>query len=73
MARITSIVHKPDRERFWIFVDGEYCVSIRERTFPAMGLSVGDEITCEKSWKNFTGKTSMERKHGKKSRFDLSA
>ena len=68
MARITSIVHKPDRERFWIFVDGEYCVSIRERTFPAMGLSVGDEITCEKikelekfHWKNQYGAQAWEK------------
>ncbi len=48
MPKITSIVHKPEKERYWIFVDGAYCTSIRERTFPALNLEVGSEFSCEK-------------------------
>lgn len=48
MPKITNIVHKPEKERYWIYVDGTYCTSIRERTFPALNLKVGSELTCEK-------------------------
>ena len=47
MSRITGIVPARDGGRFFIHIDGEYCTSVRERTFPAMGLFVGREISCE--------------------------
>ena len=47
MPKITGFIHKPEKDRYWIYVDGVYCCSVRERTFPALGLSVGQEIGCE--------------------------
>lgn len=68
MPKITNIAHKPDRQRYWIYVDGNYCASVRERTFPAMGLTVGQEITCEKiqeleahHWKHAYGSESWQQ------------
>ncbi|WP_442487429.1 hypothetical protein [Halomonas litopenaei] len=43
---ITNIVYKKDRDRFWVFVNGSYCCSIRGRTFKGMSLFVGKEISC---------------------------
>lgn len=68
MGKITKMDHKPDRERYWIYVDGQYCTSIRDRTFPALNLSIGMEITCEEIkerenffWKQQYGKTAWEK------------
>lgn len=68
MPVITNIVYKPDRGRYWVFIDGEYCTSIRDRTFPAMNVDIGAEISCEElknlenfHWKNQYGKASWER------------
>lgn len=68
MSKITAITHKPDRERYWIYLDGQYCTSIRERTFPAMNLSVGQAISgaeimdLEKfHWKHVYGETAWEK------------
>lgn len=68
MPTITNIVYRSDRQRYWVYVDGEYCTSIRERTFPAMGLEIGTQISCEEvkereefHWKNQYGKASWER------------
>ena len=47
MPKITRIEYKADRERYWIFVDSEYCTSIRARTFPTLDLTVGQTISCE--------------------------
>jgi len=62
MSKITKIEHKADRDRVWIYVDGQYCCSVRARTFPAMRLQVGQEITCAEieerekfHWKNTYG------------------
>lgn len=47
MPRITAI--KPqasNAERVSIFIDGNFCTGVRLRTFQAMGLNVGDEISC---------------------------
>lgn len=59
MSKITRIQHRPDRERYWIFIDGGFCCSIRERTFPAMGLKLGQQITCAEV-------KEMEKFHWKK-------
>lgn len=68
MPKITKIDHKPEKERYWIYVDGAYCTSIRDRTFPALNLNVGDELSCEKikdmesfHWKNMYGQKAWEK------------
>lgn len=68
MPTITKIVHKSDRGRYWIYVDGEYCTSIRDRTFPELNLNVGDNIeSCDKLkeresyfWKQKYGQDSWD-------------
>ena len=68
MPKITNIVHKSDKERYWIYVDGNYCTSIRERTFPALGLSIGLQIECaaikeleSHHWKHAYGAPAWEK------------
>lgn len=68
MSKITKIEHKSDRERYWVFVDGAYCCSIRERTFPALGLKVGQVISCTEiqdlekfHWKNAYGQAAWDK------------
>ncbi|MEA0969649.1 hypothetical protein [Xanthomonas campestris] len=68
MSRITKIEHHSDRDRYWIYVDGEYCCSIRGRTFPAMGLHVGQDIDCAEiealekfHWKNAYGQAAWDK------------
>jgi hypothetical protein len=55
MPTITKIDYRPEKERYWIFVDGSYCTSIRKRTFPALNLEVGTKVSCEeiKELENF--------------------
>lgn len=49
MPKITAILpQKSNAERLNIFIDGSFCTGVRERTFKAMNLKIGDEITCEK-------------------------
>lgn len=47
MPKITKISYNPRNDRHWIYIDGEYCTAIRARTFKAMDLQVGQEISCE--------------------------
>ncbi|KVX03787.1 hypothetical protein ASL22_09205 [Alcaligenes faecalis] len=68
MPKITRIEYKADRERYWIFVDGEYCTSIRARTFPALGLTVDQTISCEQikeleshHWKHAYGQSAWDK------------
>lgn len=68
MPRITKIEHKDTKNRFYIFVDGFYCCSIRERTFSGMKLTVGQEITCEEikelekhHWKYTYGQAAWDK------------
>lgn len=68
MPKITKIEHKADRDRFWVYVDGQYCCSIRARTFPAIGLQLGQEITCAEieelekfHWKNAYGRAAWDK------------
>ena len=47
MPKITAI--KPqtsNTERLSIFIDDAFCTGVRLRTFQAMGLNVGDEVSC---------------------------
>jgi hypothetical protein len=68
MPTITRIEFKADRERYWIFVDGDYCTSIRSRTFPALNLKVGQSISCEQikeleshHWKHAYGQSAWDK------------
>lgn len=68
MPIITDIVYKPEKEKYWVYVDGVYCTSIRARTFSGMDIKKGKEITCEEvkemenfHWKNVYGVASWER------------
>jgi hypothetical protein len=68
MPKITRIVHKEQKNRHYVYVDGEYCTSIRDRTFPALNLSEGMEISCERikelesfHWKEKYGEDSWAR------------
>ena len=47
MPRITNILHMTDRDRVWIYIDRDFCKSVRSRTFSGMGLEIGTEINCE--------------------------
>lgn len=47
MPIITKIVFKQDKQRYWIYLDDTYCTSIRERTFPALNIKLGQRITCD--------------------------
>lgn len=47
MSKITNILYKQDKDKYWIYVDGDYCTSIRARTFKGMTLFIGQEISCD--------------------------
>ena len=47
MPTITAIVPLPAIERVSVYIDGQFCCSVRDRTFRAMGLAVGSQATCE--------------------------
>lgn len=68
MPTITEIRHVAKSERYWIFVDGQYCTSVRVRTFPALELAVGQEISCDEvielekfHWKHKYGEKAWEK------------
>ena len=68
MPHITKIVFKEDRRKYWVFVDYQYCCSIRERTFGAMNLEVGQAVSCDNikemesfHWKRSYGVASWEK------------
>lgn len=69
MAKITKITpQQRDPERVNVFVDYDYCCSIRKRTFQAMNLQVGSEISCEELrkretffWKQAYGENAWKR------------
>ncbi len=68
MPKITKITYKPDKDRYWIYVDHKFCASVRSRTFPALHLHEGDEISCDRinelekfHWKNSYGQKAWEK------------
>lgn len=64
MPRITKIIEqKNNPERVSVFIDNEFCVGIRKRTFQAMNYKVGDQITCEqlKEKENLFWKQSYQK------------
>lgn len=46
MSKITKIQFNAEKERYYVYIDNQYCTSIRERTFSAMNIKNGDVITC---------------------------
>ncbi len=48
MGTITRIDYNRERKRYYVYVDGQYCTSVRERTFRALQISEGMQISCEK-------------------------
>jgi len=78
MPKITDIkascatTSNPDDHRVRVFIDGEYCTSIRARTFKGMqeneGIDIGSDISCQALkdkdnfyWKQAYGKDSWEK------------
>lgn len=68
MPKITDIIYKDAKERYWIYVDNQYCTSIRERTFPALNLNIGQDISCDEikelenhHWKHAYGKDAWDK------------
>lgn len=47
-SRITRITDQvSNSERVSVYINHEFCVGIRKRTFQGMNLEVGSEITCD--------------------------
>lgn len=68
MAVVTDIRYVEKSKRYRVFVDGVFCTSVRERTFPALGIEVGQAITCEEivrlekfHWKNAYGEAAWKK------------
>ena len=49
MSTITAIQHNQgkSKDRVYIYVDNEWCCSVRERTFLSLNVQIGSEINCE--------------------------
>lgn len=62
MPKITDIRYHQPKDRYWIYIDGEYCTSIRARTFKGMALTVGLEVSCDqvKEMENFHFKNQYQ-------------
>ena len=68
MPVITEIRYNNPSDRYWVYIDGQYCASIRARTFQGMNLIEGQEITCDDlielekfHWKNTYGQNAWEK------------
>lgn len=55
-------------DRVWVYINNEYCTSIRARTWVSFGLRIGDVIDCEELkerenfvWKNLYNKDAWEK------------
>jgi len=76
MPKITAVKYQKDtRERLNVYIDGVYCTSVRTRTFKAMGLKTGDEITCEelKKKENFFWKQAYGEEAWNKEKVRITA
>jgi len=68
VPKITAIEDAGRGDRKRIFVDGAFCVQVRNRTFSAMKLWIGQEISCAELrdleahfWKHSYGTASWEK------------
>ena len=46
MHKITKIEPASNQERIKVYINNTFCTSVRKRTWRAMNLKVGDEISC---------------------------
>lgn len=76
MPKITKIYPLPanppkyPESKVLVYIDGQKCTPVRERTWQAMNLKVGDSITCDElkqresfHWKNEYGKKDENGKN----------
>ncbi|MGY6566997.1 MAG: hypothetical protein ACXIU5_19845 [Halomonadaceae bacterium] len=68
MPVVTDIRYDAEVERYRIFVDGAYCTSVRQRTFPALGIELGQRIDCDEikrreafHWKHAYGEAAWKK------------
>jgi len=70
MPVITKVLSKQgtNKDRVYVYIDGKFCTSIRERTWIGMHLAVGSSISCEELkifeqnfWKKLYGVDSWQR------------
>lgn len=70
MPKITKILEKQGehKDRVYIYIDGKFCTSIRQRTWIGMRLEIDSIISCDELktlennfWKKIYGKESWER------------
>lgn len=74
MPKITKIYEMPanppkyPEAKVLVYIDGEKCIPIRTRTWSAMGLKVGDSITCDElkereshHWKHAYGQSAWDK------------
>ena len=81
MSFITDIRQDPVNGGYAIWIDGQFCCRVRERTFPAMGLQIGSEISCPQliqrdnfHWKHSYGSASWAQENSRLKRaYDLIA
>jgi len=69
MPKITKISNQVNsKDRVNVFINGVFCAGIRKRTFQAMNLEVGSDITCEdlKEKENFFWKQAYAEDAWKK-------
>lgn len=76
MSKITKVFPLPanppkyPEAKVLVYIDGQKCITIRERTWQAMDLKEGDTITCDElkqrenfHWKNAYGKKDADGKN----------
>lgn len=70
MGKITNIQENKgtNKDRVYVFIDNEYCISIRARTWLAFKLQINDIADCEEIkkkeklfWKQLYGKDSWKK------------
>ena len=70
MPLITKVLQKQgkNRDRFYVYIDDQFCISIRARTWIGMDLAEGSKISCEEIkileqnfWKKLYGAQSWKR------------
>ncbi|WP_205884021.1 hypothetical protein [Pseudomonas viridiflava] len=74
MSKITKIYEMPanppkyPEAKVLVYIDHEKCMPVRARTWSAMGLKVGDSITCDKlkeleshHWKHAYGQSAWDK------------
>ena len=70
MGKITGIQKNKgtNKDRCYVYIENNYCFSVRERTWKSFNLSVGDDANCEELkekekfiWKDLYGTESWEK------------